>query len=269
MPLMEQRPSWTPMPQVMPGVQIGPQPTILASTAKVQPTQIAGPLAGPPVYAVQQSPSYVPPPVGMPVMQQTPSYVPAPVPGPIDGASVQLPAGFAAGSPSINTLPQQTQTILPAMGCGMQPMACGGQPPMGVAQIPGMPPPVHQCGAPTYFGPPPGQMPAPMPGQMLGHPPAIGQMPGFGTERGLQPPGMIGVGPLQPPPNYGIVGFGPGQPSSAPFAAMAMPCGQMPPHMPCACGQRYGPDGLPQVGATGMQPGLEAMQTMPMYLQPQ
>merc|ERR1712232_970798 len=141
-----------------------------ASTARVQPTQIAGPPAGPPVYAVQQSPSYSPPPMGM-VMQQTPSYVPAPVPGPVDGASVQLPAGLAPGSPSINTFPQQTQTVLPAMGCGMQqPMACGGQPP--IAHFPGLPPPVHQCGAPMYLPPQPGpiteQMPPPMPGQMLG-----------------------------------------------------------------------------------------------------
>merc|ERR1712232_670868 len=109
-------------------------------------------------------------------MHQTPSYVPAPVPGPTEGASVQLPAGLAVGSPST----QQTQTILPVAGGRMQSFGFGEQSPMGVAHFPGMPP-VYQCGAPTYLGPPPGhipgQMPAPMPGQMLGHLPGIGPIP--------------------------------------------------------------------------------------------
>jgi hypothetical protein len=132
MPVMEQRPSWTPMPCNMPQVIPGVPQGLLASTAKVQPHQIAGQL-----YAVQQSPSYVPPPVGMPVMQQNPSYVPAPVPGPLDGASVQLPAGLAAQGPSINTLPQQlhqTQHVLqPHMGCAM--MGGNGAPLMGMPQM--------------------------------------------------------------------------------------------------------------------------------------
>merc|ERR1719343_625697 len=100
MTVLEQRPSYTPLPQMQ------MQPAMMATTAKVQPQQFAGPLV------IGQTPSYVPPPA-MPVM---------------DGASVQLPAGFPAPCPSISALPQQP----PPMGMGM--------PLMGAAPMGGMAP---------------------------------------------------------------------------------------------------------------------------------
>merc|ERR1719343_1187457 len=96
MTVMEQRPSYTPLPQMQ------MQPAMMATTAKVQPQQFAGPMV------IGQTPSYVPPPaMQMPIMQNNPSYVPPPAMPVMEGPSVQLPAGFPAPSPSINTLPQQ------------------------------------------------------------------------------------------------------------------------------------------------------------------
>jgi hypothetical protein len=85
---------------------------------------------------------------------------------------------------------------------------------------------------------------------------------------------MIGVGPLQIPAHHGQIqmpqmaaGFPHGHPGAvATFAQPQYVPGGPCPHMPCGGQplqpQRYGPDGLPpQVGQTGMQPGMEAPQT--------
>merc|ERR1719188_1102606 len=118
--MMEQRPSYTPMPEVLPGAQqpgppMGPPPPggempLMASTAKV-------PQPMPPQAVISQTPSYTPPP--MAVVQNTPSYVPpAGVP-----AMQQGPPYDGAGAPPGQVMP-------PAQGPPMAAQPPGGQPVM-------------------------------------------------------------------------------------------------------------------------------------------
>jgi hypothetical protein len=242
---MEQRPSFTPMPQVLqPG-----QPT---------PMVTGQPMVQPMVHQVVQQSSYVPPPVHMvQQQQQSPSYVPpvalgAPHPG---------TAPAQEGPPSITTLPGQPPAPqMLAMGPGGP-----GMPPMGLQPQPlgiGMPPigsamglqPMHQPVI-GLAGTMPGQLPA---GMQPGMQPGMMQP---GMQPGMMQPGMMQPGMMQPPlqpcmPQHGL---------APPFAQA--PAGMPAPVPPQGHGIVYGPDGMP-VQEAGTMPGMLPQQQQQFHMPP-
>jgi len=205
--MMEQRPSYIPMPEVLPVMQPGP---LMGQTASYVP---------PPMHVVQQQ------------QQQSPSYVP-PVAMPMTGPSLDGPG------PSINTLPQPGHAFgpgtQPPVGCGVPCFAplhqvspghpgnnFGGMPPMAAA--------MPQIGlGPCPFGS------LPQLGQQLlqfqqgsgcGHrPPAMGCYPGMGPGGVMGQPNlgggmMPGMGPEAMP----VPGVHPGSHPTLPQPAQGGP----------------------------------------------
>jgi len=253
MGLMEQRPSYTPLPQVAMPSMGNMQPTMMATTAKVQPQQFHGQVL------VGQTPSYVPPPIMnmMPVVNQNPSYVPPPVmggmmpnnssyvpmpmhpqqmtamTGPSDGASVQLPAGMTSHGPSISMLPQQTYAA-PHPGMQMQ----MGQQPVHMHQM---------------------QHGMTMPGVAMHQPAQMQPMPMGGAPFGFGMPMMPGLAPPQL-----MTGGAPfGQPFGQPMSCGGPPMGAP---MQMQAGGQPQFQMQPQFGPDGMQQGMMQPQMQPQMM---
>jgi len=248
--VQENRPSYTPLPQVPPPMAYAAPPPPMAYAAPPQVISAMQPMMGP----MGQTASYVPPPVfaahpgmGMAMPQQA-SYVPPPV-----------------MMPSISTMPPMGGSVM-----GLPPMA---HPMAGPPMAQYMGPPSMGQPAATYAAPPPvpgpplvSQYGAPMSMPlMMGHMPGPYGHPGMPQQAGgsvfaappVPPNIMMGPPPMGPPgppmPQMGPP-FGQGPPGGMP---MMGPPGGMPPMMQMG-GPPQGFPGMPPMG-----PGPGGMPMMP------
>jgi len=242
--MVENRPSYTPLPHTLPAGTILPNGQVT-----IDPNQLMGSHQGQVQQrhmVVNQSPSYVPPP-----MQNSPSYVPPPQGGP-------MPAGgpvMTASGPSITTMPPQA-----GMPQHMQHMQPGMPQPLFQPMGPGHSP-FHQ----PQLGMPP-QQPLGAPMMHFGH---MGQaiggqgglvFPGVGAPTGMHPgmhPGMPMPQQMQQPglQYHYPQGMQPGQPQHM-MPGQPMPQHMMPmqPGQPPAGMMQMTPEGMAGMGMFGGMP---------------